>query len=180
MNWNTDILDLIRRLIGKPRVLKPTPVPPMPSDWKLTYADLVAEAKAGKRKSIGRAEMEWAKEYERSLIPADMRFPQKGDLYESLADQTVEYMTAWAAPYSGGGTGTLFAGEQVWIHSAPRDEKPIGEYALPVEYKKLEERMVPESERTSSKYGGFSLYFTTVELNTNFKLVRTGFKGKEK
>lgn len=176
MAWDIDLGDLIRRLIGKPRVLKPTPVPPMPADWKLTYADLVAEAKDGKRKSIGRAEMEWAKEYERSLIPADMRFPQKGDLYESLADQTVEYITAWAAPYSGGGTGTLFKGEQVWIHSAPRDEKPIGEYALPVEYRKIEERMVPESERTAAKYGGFSFYFTTIELNTNFKLVRTGFK----
>ena len=178
MVWDIDLGDLIRRLIGKPRVLKTTPVPPMPSDWKFTYDDLVAEMKAGKRASVGRAEMEWAKEYERSLIPADMRFPQKSDLYESLADQTVEYITAWVAPYSGGGTGTLFKGEQVWIHSAPRDEKPIGEYALPVEYRKVEERMVPEQERTSSKYGGFYFYFTTIELNTNFKLVATGFKGK--
>jgi hypothetical protein len=178
MAWDIDLGDLIRRLIGKPRVLKPTPVPPMPSDWKLTYADLVAEAKAGKRSSIGRPEMDWAKEYERSLIPADMRFPRKGDLYESLPDQTVGYQTDWAAPYSGAGTGTLFTGEQVWIEKTPRDERPVGADAVPVEYKKLEERMVPEHERTSSKYGSFSLYFTTIELNTNFKLVRTGFKGK--
>jgi hypothetical protein len=62
--------------------------------------------------------------------------------------------------------------------SHPRDERPVGADAVPVEYKKLEERMVAEHERTSSKYGSFSLYFTTIELNTNFKLVRTGFKGK--
>ncbi|HSA33719.1 MAG TPA: hypothetical protein P5077_08345 [bacterium] len=177
MNWQVDLTDLIRRLIGHPRILKPTPVPPMPTDWKLTYADLVAEAKAGKRASIGRAEMAWANEYERSLIPPGMRFPRKGDLYESIADQTVEYITAWAAPYSGGGTGTLFAGERVWVHSEPRDEKPIGEYTLPVEYRRVEERMVPASERTASKYGGFSLYFTTIELNTKFKLVGTAFEG---
>ncbi|MGD0339981.1 MAG: hypothetical protein ABSB78_14465 [Bacteroidota bacterium] len=146
-----------------------------PPDWNLKISDLVEEVKAGKRKFIGTTEIIWAREYERSLIPDGVRYPQKGDVYESLKDQTVHYLTAWAAPYTGGGDTTLLKGEQFWIKSEPLEKNPIGTYALPIEYKKLEERMVPGSDRDNSKYRGFYFAFTTVELNNNFKLVQTGY-----
>jgi len=149
----------------------------MPPGWNLTVDDLFAEMKAGKRKSVGNPEAAWAKEYETGLLPSNTRFPQKGDLYESLADQEIEYMTSWAAPYTGGGKGLLLKGEQIWIHSAPAGEKPLGAYALPVEYEKLEARMVPEAERSSEKYGGIYFYFKTVELENGFRLLQTGFEG---
>ncbi len=135
------------------------------------------EMRAGKRKSVSGQEIEWGRDYERTMIPDGARFPRKGDVYESLGDQTVGYYTAWAAPYTGSGEGTLFKGERIWIDSEPGGEKPVGSYALPVEYAKLEERMVPGPVRESPKYGGFQLYFGTVELNANFKLVGTGFRG---
>lgn len=146
----------------------------MPEDWNLTIADLSEEVKAGRLKTVGQPELDWAREYERRQLPANTRYPKKGDVYESLEDQTVNYLTAWAAPFTGGGKGTLLKGELVWIDSEnPNDSKPIAIYALPVEYEKLEERMVPKSERESQKYGGFYLYFSTIDLNTNFKLVNT-------
>lgn len=150
----------------------PAERPSRPEGWKLTFADLMVEMKAGKRHSIGQPELDWARDYERSLIPAEMRFPQKGDVYEALQDMEVEFMTAWAAPFTGGGKGMLMQGERVIVHSEPAEAKPIGAYAKAVEYKSAEERMVPASERTSRKYGGFYFYFRTVELNTKFSLVR--------
>ncbi|MCW5205801.1 hypothetical protein VU08_02555 [Desulfobulbus sp. F5] len=150
--------------------------PPRPEDWHFTFADLMAEMKAEKRKSIGQPELDWARDYERSMIPATMRFPQKGDVYEALHDMEVEFMTAWAAPFTGGGKAMLMQGERVFVHSDSAEEKPIGAYVEAMEYKMIEERMVSASERTSSKYGGFYFYFSTVELNTKFVLVQTGYR----
>jgi len=38
-------------------------------------------------------------------------------------------MTAWAAPFTGGGQGTLLKGERIWIPE--EEEKCIGTYARP-------------------------------------------------
>lgn len=153
-------------------------IPERPSDWKLTLDDLFAEMKAGKRKSVGNPEAEWARQYEQSLIPEGTRFPCRGDLYESKCDQHIEYMTAWAAPFTGGGSAVLLKGERIWLENDPRDDKPLGTYALPVEYDKLEMRMVPQNERDNPKYGGFYFYLKTIDLKENFALIQTGFKGK--
>ncbi|MBF0328564.1 MAG: hypothetical protein HQL10_05365 [Nitrospirae bacterium] len=147
-----------------------------PPDWSLKISDLMEEMKAGKRKSISGQEIDWAREYERSLIPQGYRFPQKGDLYEALKDMTVDYITAWSAPYSGGGETSLMIGEQVWIDAEIKEPNPIGAYALPVKYEQMEQRIVAKEERESPKYGGFHFYLTTVELNENFKLLQTGYK----
>jgi len=150
-----------------------------PPDWNLTIDDLIEEMKAGKRGSIGQPELEWAREYERSLIPEDIRFPLKGDVYESVKDQTVSYLIGWRGPFTTGGEATLLKSERVWINSDATDEKPIGTYALPIEREKLEERMVPKEDRENPKYGGFYFFFKTVELSENFKLVETGYADAE-
>lgn len=154
------------------------PPPKRPADWNLTIEDLFAEMKAGKRTSVGHPEIEWAKEYERGLLPSDIRFPQKGDVYESKRDQTVHYMTAWSAPFTGGGEATLFKGECVWVEKDPMEDQPLGTYALPVDYETLEKRMVPKEELEDPRFGGFYFHFKTVDLNTNFILVETGYSGK--
>ena len=69
------------------------------------------------------------------MIPEDYRYPQKGDLYESKIDQTIEFMTAWEAPFTGGGESKLFKGEKIWISSDPIENKPISTYALPADYR---------------------------------------------
>lgn len=144
--------------------------PPRPPDWNLTLDDLGEELESGKRRILGQPEIDWARDYERSLIPEGVRFPRDGDVYASLEDRTVSYMTAWAAPFSGGGEGVLKAGERVRI-SGDFGPEPISVYAVPVEYDEIEARMVPEEERRSRKYGGFYLSLRTMELHEAFERV---------
>lgn len=170
------IIDFLRNIFGKPQE-KPThrQTEERPPDWNLTISDLMDEMKAGKRKSVGSPELDWARDYTRSLIPKGTRFPVKGDVYESLEDQTISYLTAWSAPFTGSGEATLLKGEQIWIDSEPAGKEPLGVYALPIEYAKLEERMVPETERTAPKYGGFYFYINSIDLNTSFRLAGTDY-----
>lgn len=150
-------------------------LPPRPDDWKLTMSDLMQEMNEGKRKQVGHPEIGWAREYENSLIPKNYRFPQKGDLYESKIDQTITFLTAWKAPFTGGGKSTLKKGDKIWIADKPTNDKPTRTYALPVDYKLLEERMVSFSDRNSPKYGGFYFSVSTIDLNEKFTLVQTDF-----
>jgi hypothetical protein len=148
------------------------PVPPAPPGWNKTIEDLSDEMQRGERKSIGRPELDWARDYERSQIPEDMRFPRKGDVYEALDDTEVHYMTSWAAPFTGGGDGKLNKGERVIVDSEPIDPKPIGVYASALDYDAIERRIIPSSERSAPKYRGYYFSFKTVELNRKFKLVQ--------
>ncbi len=138
----------------------------------------MAEAKAGKRPAVGQPEIDWARDYERSLIPADMRFPCKGDVYEALDDLPVHFMTSWGAPCIGGGEGLLRKGDRVFVEHESKDPRPIGVYTVAIDYEELEKRMVPESERTADDYCGFYFFFRTVELNRKFRLVQTGYEKK--
>jgi hypothetical protein len=151
-----------------------------PSDWKYKISDLVNDMQSGKRRFIEPYEFEWAREYEQSLIPVDVRYPKKGDIYEALEDQTVGYLTSYKAPYTGGGDGTLLKCEQIWIWTAPAGEKPLAGSALPIEYEKMEERIIPKEERENLKYTGFQFVIPTVVLNSKFKLVGTGYQKEEK
>jgi hypothetical protein len=154
------------------------PVPPRPTDWNKTIDDLMQEMTAGLRKEIRQRELDWAREYSRSLIPDGLRYPRKGDLYESLVDQPICYMTAWSAPYTGGGDSTILAGERVWIDNEPSEEKPIGVYAMPIEYDKLETRMVPAEDREAGNYNGFYLFIDTKVLLEKFRLLDTNYRPK--
>jgi hypothetical protein len=86
--------------------------PPAPPDWNKTIQDLLDEAKKS-GSAVGSPEVDWARDYERSLIPSGTRFPKKGDVYEAIRDVEVSFMTSWLAPLTGGGTGTLIKGQRV-------------------------------------------------------------------
>jgi hypothetical protein len=170
--------DWLRKIFGTKKTVdnnKPTDRPSRPADWKLTIDDLIREMNEGKRKLVEQPYIDWAREYELSTIPTNYRFPKTGDLYESIADQEIDFMTAWAAPFTGGGKGKILKGEKVWIPEQT-DDKCIGTYADPVDYSQLEERMVPETDRSADKYGGFYFHIKTVDLNEKFRLVETGYK----
>ena len=143
----------------------------MPKGWNRTMADLFVEMRRGDRSSVGPPERDWAWEYERSLIPPEMRFPRKGDVYEALEDMQVRYMTSWKAAFTGGGEGLIRKGDQLQVDQAPSEPDPTGVYVVALEYNELEQRIVPESDREHPKYSGFYFPFTTVELNTKFRLV---------
>ncbi|MEP6677237.1 MAG: hypothetical protein ABJA78_18900 [Ferruginibacter sp.] len=154
---------------------KPNNKPARPADWKLTIDDLMTEMKEGKRTGIDQPDLDWAREYEISLIPESYSFPRQGDVYESICDHEIAFMTAWAAPFTGSGQGILLKGERIWI-SDETDEKCTGTYADPVDYPELEQRMVTETDRSADKYGGFYFFVRTVDLNEKYKLVDTGFQ----
>jgi hypothetical protein len=170
-------MNFIRKIFGLNKTKTETKKSvPRPENWNKTISDLMQEMKDGKRHEVGQPETDWAREYERSLIPENYRYPKEGDLYESKFDQEIEFLTSWSAPFTGGGNGTLYKGEQIWIYSGPLEEKPIGSYALPVKYTELEKRMVSESDRNTPNYGNFYLHFDTKTLNENFNLTKTEFK----
>jgi hypothetical protein len=143
--------------------------PPPPPGWKKTIQDLFAEA-TKTRSAVGPPEVEWARDYERSLIPAGTRFPKKGDVFEATKDVEVRYLTSWLAPSTGGGSGTLKKGERVIINFEPLP-RPIAANATAINYSHVEEGMVPESDRSNKKYAGFYLVLKTLELSRDFKLV---------
>ena len=87
---------LLQRIFRRRRFQKTTD---FPAGWNLTISDLLKELTEGKRKQLGSPETEWARAYERSLIPKAYRFPRKGDLYESKIDQEIEFLTSWTAPF---------------------------------------------------------------------------------
>jgi hypothetical protein len=146
-------------------------VPPAPPGWNKTIADLLAEAKRGERGSVGSPEVDWARDFERNRIPFGFRFPRKGDVYEAMKDIDVQYLTAWAAPYTGGGQGILNAGDRVLVDEDPVYPEPISIYAKAVDYAVVENRMVPASVRADTKYSGFYLSLKTVDLNNSFRLI---------
>ncbi len=108
-------------------------------------------------------------------LPKHFVFPSKGFLYEALADQQVDFITSWHIPYTGNGRSMLYRGEKIWMAYDIREERPLRVDALPVDYLKLEARMVPFHERNDKRYRGFFLSIEIRSLNETFKLLRKDF-----
>jgi len=147
-------------------------IEPKPKNWNLTTSDLMNELKEKKRNSIKGYELKWAKEYELTLIPKNYIFPKKGNVYESKMDQKVDFIVNWMAPITTGGSGLLYKGDKLIVNENILEDKVIGAYLIPIDYKKIENRMVNEVDRKSPKYGGFCFYFSTIELNEKFTLIK--------
>ena len=145
--------------------------PPAPPGWTKTLEDLFAECHRGERPAVGSPEVDWARDYESSLIPADVRFPRKGDIYQALADVPVRYLTAWAAPHTGGGQGTLKAGERILVDQELVEPRPITVYARPLNYAVVEARLISEVQRKDAEYDGYYLSLKTMDLCRLFRLV---------
>jgi hypothetical protein len=138
---------------------------PAPAGWNKTIDDLMAEKRA-----VGAEEIEWAREYERSQLRPWARFPRDGEVFEAEEDVEIGYLTHWAAPYTFGGQWTIRKGMRVRVAVPLPDEEPIGVYAAPLDAG-LETQIVPEADRTSRKYAGFSLFVKTDQLNKHFRTV---------
>lgn len=93
-----------------------------PPGWNKTLSVLIAELTESRR-PIGPPETEWARAYERSLLRPWARFPVDGEVYETLEDTPIKFLTHWRAPFTDGGEGILPKGTQVrvkipdWIRS---------------------------------------------------------------
>jgi hypothetical protein len=159
---------------GRPASLTGSDVdkpPPAPAGWNKTIADLYAELKAGRRSVLGSPEIEWAREYERSLLPADVRYPRTGDIYEAVEDLDVDYITAWSAPMTDGGRGRVLRGERIIVRYAL--DRATMVYASPINYEAVEDRILPESVKASKGFDGFYWALRTKDLNSRFRLITT-------
>lgn len=142
-------------------------LPPRPHGWNKTLDDLMAE-----HRMVSGQELSWARAYEQEQLRAWARFPRDGEVHEAAMDCEVTFLTHWAAPYTGGGKAKLPAGARIRVAVLPGDPEPIAVAAEPLDDGSLERELVPEAERTSAKYGGFSLSVGVAELNRSFRLVR--------
>ena len=139
-------------------------LPPAPVGWNKTIADLMKES------SVGWPETEWALEYERSLLPAETRFPRKGDIYAAKEPVRVTLGVTWRSPVTTDVQYVLPAGSRVRIESDSQ-ERPVTVNALPVEYKAVEKAALSLWTRLRPGYGGYYLSLGTSDLNLLFTLV---------
>jgi hypothetical protein len=139
-----------------------------PSGWNKTIDDLIEE-----NRELSWEEIEYARNYEKDLLPNDTRFPKNNDIYESIEDVEITYTTHWRAPASGGEKFVLRKGIAIKVEVDDNDLEPIGVYAKPLEYKKYEEEIIPVEDRVHPKYSGYGLYIDTKILNEKFKLNNT-------
>ena len=151
-----------RRLCGEREIV----IRPRPADWKTTLTELSAE-----KRSHSAEEIRWAREFERDQLRTWARFPKDGDLYEALRDLPVRYLIHWKAPYATGGEAYVATGSRVRASVPAGDPEPIGVYTTPVDEKLFAAKFIPESDRTSGKFGGYSVFLYVAQLNRDFRLV---------
>lgn len=145
----------------------PKAVRPRPLGWNKTISDLMSE-----KRTIPAEEIEWARSYERDNLRKWARFPRDREEFEATKDVAVTFVTHWQAPFTGGGTGTLPMGTRVRVSVSGPDPEPIGVYAEPLDYKRFETELVPAADRSTPKYGGFSLSISIEQLNKDFRRVK--------
>jgi len=123
-------------------------------------------------KGVSADEMWLAAEHDRRHLPADTRFPRIGEVYVSLCDFEITYLTHHRAPYKGGGTARLPPGECIRVQSFnDRDEvRPLSSYCSPLKYDELQKRIVPEEQRSDKDYDGYSFLVETADINRIFAL----------
>ena len=81
---------------------------------------------------------------------------RQGERFVVTEDHSVQGLTHWLAPFTGGFEGTIPAGT---IVVARYDQHPTAPAfnAIPEDYEGLEEMLIPSAERSHGKYDGYSL-----------------------
>jgi hypothetical protein len=141
-----------------------------PIGWTKTTADLFAESKE-LGTAVGPPQTEWALAYERHLLRSWARFPNDGEVYEALEDNSVTVLTDWAAPYTGGCDGVLPKSTKVRVSVVSFNLEPVAVYAFPLNSKEIEALLVSEADRCNEKYRGYHLSVSTADLNRRYRLI---------
>jgi hypothetical protein len=144
---------------------------PRPPGWNKTLDDLVQEITRGARWFVSGEEAEWARDYERSLLPSGTVFPRGGEVWEAVGDCDVQVEYLFAAPGSSGTTGRLRAGERVRIVEGGSDPAPIVVSFVPLRYDALHEALVPADVRAALRYTGYALAARTAHVNRHFRRI---------
>jgi hypothetical protein len=140
-----------------------------------TFDEMYKELQEGKRKEISHGDTQKSAALQRALYPKNIRYPQSGDIYLCIEDAQINYMTHWMKPYTGGDK-TIFPKDEKIKISDIRQPKPTSVYCQATNADKIEELLIPQSEREQYDYNGYSLVVDTVTLNKKFKLIETDSK----
>ena len=135
-----------------------------------TFAEMNSELRNGKRKQISYKDGQKASALERALYSKEIRYPKTGDIYISIKEAEISYMTHWMKPYTGGEKSIFPANEKIKISEISKP-KPTGVYCVALHSDKIEKLMVPQSDREQHDYNGYSLFVDTLILNQKFRLI---------
>jgi len=141
-----------------------------PPGWNRTIDDLMAEIGRGERMGITGEEADWARDYERSLLPPDTVFPADGEVWEAVDDARVLVMRHYAAPVTDTNEATLPRGERVRV-SGSHQARPIAIAFEPVRYDELLEMLVPADIRGEPVFTNYHLSVKTEYFNQHFRRV---------
>ena len=144
---------------------------PAPAGWNKTIDDLIEEMRQGKRLIISGDEGDWARDYERSLLPRATVFPRGGQTWEAIDNCEVSVEYIFAAPAGFGGSATFPSGERVTIMSGGIVPEPIAVNFLPLRYEELHEHFVPLDVRSIPRYTNYALNTKTSYFNEHFRLI---------
>lgn len=132
-----------------------------------TLDELFDEMDNGQRIEIGGKTLERARKLTDVLLPKNTKFPKGGEVFEAKEDVQISYMTHHFAPYTGG-EKCIFPKGQRLIVSPPNSKRPIGVYCIPIEYEKMEEKLISKEEKEEPTYSNYSLSVSTKILNSKF------------
>ena len=136
-----------------------------PKDWKKTLEELFEEDR-----DIPSEEIQWARAYEKEMLRNNVRFPLNGEIFEAIEDVKISYLTQWRAPFTGGEDFIIKKGTRIKVEVEEYEAEPILVYATALEHEKLEKEIIPEKDRTNSKYAGYYLSVKTKTLDQSFQL----------
>ena len=131
------------------------------------YSELTKDIMAG----IILSAEEWqrTREFEKSLIPDDYVMPIEGAIYVCAEDCQADFEIFWNAAGSGGCEEiSIPKGEEVKIGKI-WEAKQVIIPAVPVDYSRMEQILVPAKERSTPKYGGFGYAIYTRNFIAKFR-----------
>ena len=140
-----------------------------------TFDEMYKELQEGKRKEISHSDTQKSAALQRTLYPKNIRYPQSGDIYLCIEDAQINYMTHWMKPYTGGDKTIFPKDEKIKITDISQT-KPTSVYCQAANADKIENLLIPQSDREQYDYNGYSLVVDTVTLNKKFKLVERNNK----
>ena len=114
-------------------------LPPVPK-WNRTTDDIDS-------KDVLRC----ARDYERSLLPPDLVFPRKGQIWEAVCDCEVRYIAWIPKSFPSSGVARLQRGERIRVLELD-EPKPVYITFQPVRYHELHESIVPRETRLRPGY----------------------------
>lgn len=118
---------------------------------------------------VGQEEFNAAREYERSLIPADAIIPQQGQKFRCKRDAATTVMLVFSHAGSATQERTVRAGTQVLIDEL-FEPKPIVISCRPLDTESQASFFVPQADRDNPEYSHYYLQFSTVDFLDHFEL----------